>query len=111
MTEEKHLNLRAQITRWVSDDNPGIVECRFTDRFNREWTLVEKRPVVTAADIWSDSQFPQPAYIGCEIISRGRDDAGREIAEISTEKPWGMETTDGATRFHVFADQLTKEGN
>ena len=100
--------VRASITRWVDDYQPGIVECRFTDRFGREWTLIEKLPVVTDANLWPDSQFPQPAFIACEVISKGQDQAGRETAEINTEKPWGIEALDGTTSFPVFANQLTK---
>jgi hypothetical protein len=100
--------VRAKITRWVDDQQPGFVECRFTDRFDREWTLVEKLPVVTDLNLRSDSQFPQPAFIACEIVSQGQDEAGRETADISTEKPWAIEALDGTTSFQMFASQLTK---
>ena len=99
--------VRAQITRWVSDDFPGFVECRFADSSGREWSVIEKLPVLTDADLRSDSQFPQPAFIACEIIARGRDDAGREIAEITTLSPWAIEAMDGTTNFQVYAGQLT----
>jgi hypothetical protein len=96
----------AQITRWVSDDFPGFVECRFADRFGREWAIIEKLPVLTDADLRSDSQFPQPVLIACEIVARHQDDAGREIADITTLTPWGIEATDGTTRFQLCAEQL-----
>jgi hypothetical protein len=65
-------------------------------------------PVVTAEDIWSDRKFPKPGYIACQIVSKSQDGAGREIAEVITEKPWGIETSDGTTTFQVFVDQLTQ---
>lgn len=99
--------LHAQITRWVDDDpQPGVVECRIVDRFGREWLFIEKSAVVTAADLSSASVYPQPGVIGCTIVSRGHDESNRAIAEIDTEEPWGIESTEGVTRFHVFADQL-----
>lgn len=54
--------VRAKITRWVDDHQPGFVECQFSDRFGYNWTLIEKLPVVTDANLWRDSQFPQPAF-------------------------------------------------
>jgi hypothetical protein len=104
--------VRAAITRWVDDYQPGIVECRFTDRFGHEWTIVEKLPVVTTDEsVWSNRQFPQPAFIACEIVSRKRDEAGNEIAEVSTEKPWAIEALDGTTKFQVLASQLTQRAD
>ena len=100
------LCVRAQMVRWVSDDNPGIVECTFTDSSGREWSIIEKAPVVSEANIFPDSQFPQPAFIGCEVLAWGRDHAGREIAEITTERPWGIESEDGTSTFQVYAEQL-----
>ena len=80
--------IRAQIVRWVSDDFPGFVECRFVDTLSREWSVIEKLPVVTDADLRSSSQFPQPALIALEVVGGGQDDAGREIAEITTVTPF-----------------------
>jgi hypothetical protein len=98
--------LRAQIIRWASDDFPGFVECTFADNSGREWSIIEKAPVVSEANIFPDSQFPQPAFIGCAVLAWGRDYAGREIAEITTEKPWHIESVDGTSTFQVYAEQL-----
>ena len=98
--------IRAQLTRWVSDDFPGVVECRFSDRFGREWTIIEKLPVLSNADMRSDSQFPQPVLIPCEVLARRQNGAGREIADITTATPWAIEATDGTTSFQLYAEQL-----
>ena len=87
--------IRAQVTRWVSEDFPGIVECRFVDRFGTEWVVIEKLPVLADADLRSDSQLPWPVLIACEIVARGQDNAGREIIDISTRTPRAIEATDG----------------
>jgi len=101
-------HVRAEIVRWVSDDFPGFVECRLTDASERAWSIVEKVPVVTTEHLQPDSEFPQPVLIACEIVSRDRDDAGRETSRITTSTPWGIEATDGTTSFQVFATQLTR---
>jgi hypothetical protein len=103
--------IRAEITRWVSDDCPGFVECRFADRFGREWVVVEKAPVLTGAELRSDSRYPQPVLIACEVLARRQDDAGREITDITTEIPWAIEATDGTTSFQLFAEQLQSDPN
>jgi hypothetical protein len=102
------LYLRAQIVRWVSDDQPGVIECRFRDRFGKEWSIITKLPIVSDADIWRDSEFPQPAFVACEVVSRSLDNAGVEFAEITTSVPWGIEATDGSANFQVFEHQLTE---
>ena len=101
--------VRAQIVRWVSDDFPGFVECRFADRFGREWIVVEKLPVLTVADLRSDSQFPQPVLIACEVVARRQDGAGRETADVTTKAPWGIKAVDGTTSFQLYAEQLQSD--
>lgn len=98
--------ISASIVRWVSDDNPGVVECRFTDRFGEEWVFVEKLPIVSADSLDSTSSYPQPAWIACEPLSYGRDALNREIVEVDTEQPWGVWSVDDVSRFHLFRDQL-----
>ena len=98
--------VRARIVRWVGDDFPGFVECRFADRLGREWVVIEKIPVLTKVDLRSDSPFPQPAFIACDIVARGQDNAGREVVHITTKTPFGIESTDGQTNFQVHADQI-----
>jgi hypothetical protein len=99
--------ITVSIVRWVDDEpQPGIVECKLTDRFGKGWTFIEKSAVVSAAALGSDSAYPQPRLIGCHLITTGLDDSGREFVVVDTELPWGIEADDGTTRFEVFADQL-----
>ena len=102
---------RAEITRWVSDHFPGFVECRFADRFGREWVIVDKVPALTVAELRSDSRYPQPVLIACEVVARRQDDAGRDITDITTETPLGIEATDGTRIFQLFAEQLQSDPN
>jgi len=111
VTASSHWYIRAEIVRWISDDFPGFVECRFTDRFGREWSFVEKVPVLTKADLRSNSPFPRPGFIACQIISCGHDESGRDIVEVTTATPSGIEATDGTTRFELLMQQLTQGVN
>ncbi len=99
--------IRAQIVRALDDDFPQIVEAQFTDSFGRTWSVIDKAPVVVAADedAWPYTRSPQPAFLGCTIVSRDRDETGGETVEVSTL--WGIETEEGVTTFTVWADQLT----
>jgi hypothetical protein len=99
--------IRILILRWVGDDpQPGIVECKLTDRFGRDWAFIEKCAVVSSAALRPDSIYPQSGVIGCRIVSTGLDDSGREFAVVDTEEPWGISAVNGGTRFEVFADRL-----
>jgi hypothetical protein len=100
------LAIKVSIVRWASDDFPGIVECHLIDRFGKSWRFVEKVPVVTEQSLGSDSQYPQPGVIACQVTSRGQDGAGRETAEVDTSIPWGIASVEGASHFEVFGDQV-----
>jgi hypothetical protein len=101
--------IRVLIVRWVDDEpQPGIVECRLTDRFGRDWAFMEKCAVVSSAALCNDSAYPQSGVIACHIISTGLDDNGREFAVVDTKQPWGINAVNGDTRFEVFADQLDR---
>lgn len=101
--------IRAKITRWVNDAFPGFVECRFTDRFGREWVAIEKVPVLTNKELRSDTRFPQSVLIACRVVARRHDEAGREFADITIETPWGLEAADGTTSFQLYAEQLQSD--
>ena len=97
----------AQIARYTRDCNPGWVECRLTDASGVEWMFEEKVTVVSADNLDSRTNYPQPGMIACQIVKPWRDDNGREIVTIDTEMPWGIESSDGNTSFDVARDQVT----
>ena len=96
------------IAKYVGDARPGWVECKLTDAQGHEWRFVEKLPIVTCDSLNASSTLPQPGVIACEVISSGFDASGGAIAEIDTTRPWGVESTDGVTRFVVRTEQLMK---
>ena len=99
--------IKVLITKCVDDSAyPPIVECLFEDTDGKTWLFVEKEPVVSAAEL--DGDFPSPGVIACEIVSKSRDKSGNEILEVDTERPWGIFSVEGRTRFSVYPDQLTE---
>jgi hypothetical protein len=98
--------VRAQIVRWVDSHQPGFVECHLIDRFGREWSFIEKLPVISLLDLDGCSSYPQPCVIACEIMGRDRDTSGREFVMIDTERPWAVSSVEGAHEFEVFTDQI-----
>ena len=101
--------VKIQIIRFVDDYQPGIVECQLIDAHGRAWSFIEKIPIVTSEDIWRDSVYPRPAVLDCVIVGRVPDDSGRELVQIDTDKPWGVESVDGNTRFDVLPDSIVME--
>jgi hypothetical protein len=96
------IGIRISITRFVSDDQPGIVECQFSDAQARTWKFIEKSAVVSFESLDAKTSYPRPGVIACKIISRSRDTNGSEVILVDTEHPWGVESVDGAMRFEVF---------
>ena len=105
---EKMIGIPASITRFISADQPGFVECEFNDAHGRCWKFVEKSPVVSAEYLDAQSDYPRMGIIACEITSRRQDATGREIVTIDTNRPWGIESVDGGTQFEVSPSSLVE---
>ena len=95
-----------QIVRFTDPAFPGWVECVLRDASDREWTLADKVPIFTAAPLDAHSAYPQPGVVACEIVGRWTDESGRTRCLIDTERPWGVSTRNGETRFEVFIDRI-----
>ena len=93
--------LRVSIASFIDEYQPGIVECWLVDVRGHTWRFHEKAPIVSAADLWIDSEYPQPGSIECNVLESKLDPSGREVLMIET-----IESTDGFRVFEVFADQL-----
>ncbi len=101
------LGVIVTISRYVSDSQPGWVECKLVDAHGSESTIIEKVPVVTLADLDANSNYPQTGYIACQIVERQVGTNGVEVVTISTRSPWFVEDTSGKMQFDVFSTQLT----
>lgn len=101
------ISVRVNIVEWVDDWQPGIVKCALQDAYGQTWEFIEKLPIVTAAWLDGTSSYPQPAEIACDVVREWKNDKGEELVTIDTDNPWGVESTQGTTRFDVFKSQLT----
>ena len=100
--------VKIEIYRFVDAAQPGWVECRLIDANGTAHIFVEKIPVVTLEDLWADSSYPTRGEIACRIVAR-RTATGRAVCTIDTELPWAIESTEGTTRFDVYANQLSSD--
>ncbi len=102
------VGVRVVIRRYVSDEpQPGIVACEFSDAQGRSHHFVEKTAVVSAEYLGADTGYPRPRVIACAVVSRGRGGGG-EVVTVDTERPWGVASAEGVTRFEVAADSLVE---
>jgi hypothetical protein len=97
------------ITKFVDNHQPGFVECLLIDAGAFTHTFIEKIPIVTTANLWSTSDYPQSGYIDCVITRMWIDEMNRELIEIDTSQPWHIESVDGENRFIVLASQITMD--
>jgi hypothetical protein len=103
-------SLVIQIERFVADDQPGVVECSLIDAFGSRHIFVEKIPVVTAEDIWSDSSYPRTGGVRCQIERELTDRTGQALVQVDTELPDHVESAAGETCFVVRVDQVVRDG-
>lgn len=98
-------SVKVEITRFIDDAQPGLVECKLVDAYGREHLFVEKVPIVSLDDLGASSSYPRPGSIGCEVVER-KLIGGVEIVTINSAMPWGVESVDAEVVFCVRSDQL-----
>jgi hypothetical protein len=95
--------LRVQNVRLVAEEpQPGIVESRFRDAQSRIHTIIDKVPIFTDADLWSDSDYPPPGTVDCYVLERTAGPNGANLARIIIGG-----TTDGESEFVVNETDLS----
>jgi hypothetical protein len=99
--------IKIKIISFISDDQPGFVECKFYDAFNNEHIVQEKLPIVTDKYLDTNSEYPQDGIIACKIVKQWEDKNGKTIFTVNTTKPWAVDTIEGLTEFNLFEEQLT----
>lgn len=101
--------VKMMITRYVSvEPQPGIVECELIDARGRRWIFIEKTAVVSADYLDSKSIYPRPVAIAVEVIERKYDSELGELVCIDTDRPWGIQSVEGETRFEVFTASIVE---
>lgn len=98
--------IKVRIIRFISNDQPGFVECSFTDAWDKEFKIEEKVPVVSSDYLDKDSKYPQDGLIACEVIRTWKDETGRQLVTIDIDKPWAIETIDGIKQFDIVQEDL-----
>jgi hypothetical protein len=111
MNNEKRNNARianprerqlvVDIIEYSNEYFPGWVRCSFVDVFGATQYINEKAPVVSVENITEDTKLPIKGYVGGEIILRKGD-----IVHFCTEKPWGILSEEGESKFYVYERQL-----
>jgi len=71
------------------------------DAYSKRHILKDKVPIFTHQDLDANSAYPAPGAVACEILRRFRDDKGRALVHVSTDKPWGIESSAGLSQFVV----------
>jgi len=97
--------IKIQILRIVDTRQPGFVECQFSDAWGVVHVVIEKIPVVSREHLWMDNKFPACGAIRCEIVKEWIEDE-RKLINVSTEKPDGVETTNGIHEFDMLPHQM-----
>jgi hypothetical protein len=88
-----------------AEPQPGIVESQFRDAEGDVHSIIDKIPLFTTADIWSDSDYPQPGFIECRVIERMKGPGGNR-ARIDIET-YHFEWTNEKSEFVVSEAELT----
>jgi len=99
--------LRVELVRFVDDHQPGWAEAQFVDANGQRHSIIDKVPIFTSAMLDSNSEYPHPGSVMCQVVSRWKDSSGRSLTKISTEHH-GIESTTGITEFIVFSEQLER---
>ena len=98
-----------QIVRFVNDSQPGWVECEFLDAKGTRHILRDKVPIFSIDHLDENSNYPQPGFVYCEILEQWKDEQGKELARITTARPFDVESLDEISEFVVHNSQLLQE--
>jgi hypothetical protein len=99
--------LSVAIMRFVDDYQPGVVMCQFADAEDRLHTFIDKAPMFSSELLDAASVYPQSGITRCEVLTRWRDQRGRELVRISTARPDAIESTEGLSEFVVLSTQVS----
>ena len=100
------IGIEVDIICIADNSQPGWVKCVFKDIHDKEWTIIEKLPVVSDEYLSKKSQFPLKGFVAGSIVSERYDANNNKIVLFSTEMPWDINAETGEAQFEVFADQI-----
>lgn len=90
-------HIRVEIVEFVDPSQPGWVACTFRDADAQQHRIIDKIPLFTAENLWSDSTYPQPGIIECRVLERISSPSGN-LVRISIE-PYHYELTGEKSEF------------
>jgi hypothetical protein len=102
-------SLRVEIVRFVDEYQPGVVACEFTDATGNRHTIVDKVPMFSSEQLWSDSKYPTTGDVRCTILSSWHNSTGQNLSQITIDKPDGLEASNGLSEFVVLASQILND--
>lgn len=101
--------LRVEIVAFVDESFPGFVRCAFADANGNRHTFIEKIPVVTTQDLWSDSIYPQLGTVPCEKVESFEGGTDLGLARVTIGVGDWMDSPRYSEQFIVRESQLVKE--
>ena len=101
--------LRVDIVSFVDESFPGFVRCAFLDADGKRHTFIEKVPVVTTQDLWTDSIYPQQGSVPCEKVESLEGQTERGLVRVILDMGDSMDQPRYSQQFVVRETQLLKE--
>jgi hypothetical protein len=101
--------LRVDIVAFVDESFPEFVRCAFADANGKRHTFIEKIPVVTTEDLWSDSIYPQQGTVPCEKVESSVGGPARGLARVTIGVGDSMDLPGYSEQFIVRESQLVTE--
>lgn len=96
--------LQVRVNKIIYNEQPGLLYCTFKDVDLRQWTIVEKIPVLFSAAISLPNLEEEGFYIPGHILSKNGDNI-----VFSTLEPYGICSENGETTFVVNKDQISED--
>ncbi len=92
-------HILVEIVDFVDSSQPGWVAGTFRDAEGQLHRIIDKIPLFTDANLWSDSVYPQPGIIECSVVERIPTPSGN-LVRINIE-PYHYELTDEKAEFVI----------
>lgn len=56
---ERWIGVVICVSRYVRDDQPGIIECELCDAYGHLWTFIDKQSAVGRSDLDAETVYPK----------------------------------------------------
>lgn len=102
------ISIPVQIIKFIGDPQRGLVECRLVDVEGTVHVFIEKTEVVSVEPLSADSFFPRAGVMACDVQADIKDEKGRKLSRITTERPWHIKSVEGKSVFEVLSSQVLR---